>query len=113
MCLFHREVQPERGGVSAGVAGPVPALAEWSLVIGCLPFISFALPLYPSRSPAGAAPSGAASFIAVRSRRGGGGWEGGGVGVLQREASGGDGERQARDCQISAVEYLMEPGVFI
>lgn len=55
--------------------GPVSLLGKWPLVIGCLTFISFAPLLYPSRSPTGAAPSGTASFIAVRSR---GGREGGG-----------------------------------
>ncbi|CAB1414230.1 unnamed protein product [Pleuronectes platessa] len=58
------------------------------------------------RSPAGATPSGTASFIAVRSHRGevvvlvgrGVVQEEGrrGEDVLQRKANGGDGERQAR-----------------
>lgn len=91
------------------------------MVIGCLPFISFALPLRPPGSPAGAAPSGPVSFIAVRSHGavGGGGAVKRGAGqeearrgedVLQRGANRGSALLDARP---SAVEYLMEPGVFI
>jgi len=96
------------------------------LVIGCLPFISFALLLYPPRSPTGAAPSGTASFIAVRSHSGEeggekcvGGWGDAGGGEAGRRCAAERSqwrqweEAGMLDCQISAVEYLMEPGVFI
>lgn len=85
--------------MSADVIGP--CLSPWLMAIGHrLPFISFALLLYPSRSPTGAAPSGTASFIAVRSH---GGKEGGGG---EEEECRRRGDREKKCCREKPMEAM-------
>lgn len=103
--------------MSADVIGP--CLSPWLMAIGhrlsplyffCSPALSFQVSHWSS------ALRHRIIYCCQESqgRGGGGGGETGREDVLQREANGGDGERQGTlDCQISAVEYLMEPGVFI